>query len=227
MFDHAHADAWGGDSDQPSMLALDPVTSDKGSGYPSKSESPKSSTAVGSVPVNKEKTEARTRNEEHALALPLKYELEKKILVSTRLDNVLKMSESGSESQTWPGEAATITRRTRRATAGADPNIASCPEVTVATVQLEAQDFCTASTSAISTHRQTRKRKVALAGIDIVDKENLNVFLNATPGGPVAIKRICREKTGTDWQTVLDVIAYGEERNRRQNQNTASTAEEK
>ncbi|KAG1795210.1 uncharacterized protein HD556DRAFT_1440379 [Suillus plorans] len=223
MFDHAHADAWGSDSDQPSMLVLDPVTSDKGSEYPSKSESPESSTAV-SVPVNKEKTEARTRNEEHALALPLKYQLEEKILVSTCLDNLLKMSESASESQAWPGEAATMTRRTHRATAGADPNFASCSDVTVATVQREAQDSCTASTSATSTHRQTRKRKVALAGIDIVDKENLNVFSNATP---VAIKRICREKTGTDWQTVLDVIAYGEERNRRQNQDTASTAEEK
>jgi hypothetical protein len=26
------------------------------------------------------------------------------------------------------------------------------------------------------------------------------------------VKRICREKTGTEWQTVLNVIQYGEER---------------
>jgi hypothetical protein len=30
-------------------------------------------------------------------------------------------------------------------------------------------------------------------------------------------KRICREKTGTDWQTVLDINQYGEEIQNRQN----------
>ncbi|KAG1798515.1 uncharacterized protein HD556DRAFT_1305978 [Suillus plorans] len=28
---------------------------------------------------------------------------------------------------------------------------------------------------------------------------------------PAAVRRICREKTGTDWQTVFDVIKYGED----------------
>jgi hypothetical protein len=87
---------------------------------------------------------------------------------------------------------------------------------------LEAQNPCTAST----TLHQTRKRKIAcaLTGAGTVDKENLVVFSNDIP---VATKRICREKTGTDWQTVLDVIAYGEERNRRQTQDTTVTVEKK
>jgi hypothetical protein len=32
------------------------------------------------------------------------------------------------------------------------------------------------------------------------------------------VKRICREKTGTDWQTVLDVIKYGEEQQTMKNE---------
>ncbi|KAG2117612.1 hypothetical protein DEU56DRAFT_761350 [Suillus clintonianus] len=38
------------------------------------------------------------------------------------------------------------------------------------------------------------------------------LFLNDAPTTVTAtVKRICREKTGTDWQTVLDIIKYGEE----------------
>jgi hypothetical protein len=43
---------------------------------------------------------------------------------------------------------------------------------------------------------------------------------NQSPGiAPAVIrgKRICREKTGTDWQTVLDINQYGEEIQNRQN----------
>jgi hypothetical protein len=29
---------------------------------------------------------------------------------------------------------------------------------------------------------------------------------------PAAVKRIRREKTGTDWQSVLDIVKYSEER---------------
>lgn len=61
---------------------------------------------------------------------------------------------------------------------------------------------CTASSSTC----QTRKRKIG--GVDTVDKEN--VPFPARNDMP-AVKRICREKTGTEWQTVLDVIAYNEE----------------
>jgi len=108
--------------------------------------------------------------------------------------------------------------------AGAGPNF-GC-EVIV--VQLKARDLCTASaTSSITrckTRCKTRKRKIAFAGVDAVNKENLNIFLNGTPA---ATKRICQEKTGTDWQTVLDVIAYGEEQNRWRNQDTTVTMEEK
>jgi hypothetical protein len=31
----------------------------------------------------------------------------------------------------------------------------------------------------------------------------------------LVVKRICREKTGTDWQTVLDIIKYGDEQRER------------
>lgn len=99
---------------------------------------------------------------------------------------------------------------------GADPNF-GCEVV----APLEAQNPCTAST----TRHQTRKRKITCAGVGTVDKENLVVFLNDAPAAQP--KRICREKTGTDWQTVLDVIAYGEERNRRQWQDTTVTVEKK
>ncbi|KAG1763133.1 hypothetical protein EV702DRAFT_1205805 [Suillus placidus] len=52
--------------------------------------------------------------------------------------------------------------------------------------------------------RQTCKRKI----------EDDKVSPNPAP--VVARKRICREKTGTDWQTVLDITEYGEERSRSQ-----------
>ncbi|KAG1846114.1 hypothetical protein C8R48DRAFT_677914 [Suillus tomentosus] len=50
--------------------------------------------------------------------------------------------------------------------------------------------------------RLTTKRGVDCANLPHSNKEN---------GGP-APKRICREKTGTDWQTVLDLVKYGQER---------------
>jgi hypothetical protein len=76
--------------------------------------------------------------------------------------------------------------------------------------------------TASSGNNQTRKRK--FGGVDTVDKENV-LFLNGRciP----TVKRICREKTGTDWQTVLDVIAYGEEQNSRRDKDMAVTEEEK
>ncbi|KAG2337979.1 hypothetical protein BDR05DRAFT_1004601 [Suillus weaverae] len=47
------------------------------------------------------------------------------------------------------------------------------------------------------------------------DKEDLS--LNLAPAVTCG-KRICREKTGTDWQTVLDIIQYGKEKQNRQNE---------
>jgi hypothetical protein len=49
-----------------------------------------------------------------------------------------------------------------------------------------------------------------------VDKEN-NAFLSPSLNlAPVAgIKRIRREKTGTDWQTVLDIVKYDEEQRKK------------
>ncbi|KAG1815897.1 hypothetical protein EV424DRAFT_1348344 [Suillus variegatus] len=48
----------------------------------------------------------------------------------------------------------------------------------------------------------TTKRGVDCANLPHSNKEN---------GGP-APKHICREKTGTDWQMVLDLVKYGQER---------------
>jgi hypothetical protein len=61
------------------------------------------------------------------------------------------------------------------------------------------------------------------------DKENisLNCHGSFTPAIRVVTgKRICREKTGTEWQTVLDVIKYGEEQRSRQ-ENVAAVMMEK
>jgi hypothetical protein len=87
-------------------------------------------------------------------------------------------------------------------------------------VILDQEDSCSI---AGNNTRQTRKRKVG--SIDNVTANKENVLF---PNGAPAIKRICREKTGTDWQTVLDVNAYNEEQRQRRDQNMAiSTVEEK
>jgi hypothetical protein len=62
------------------------------------------------------------------------------------------------------------------------------------------------------------------------DKENvsLNCHGSFTPAIRVVTgKRICREKTGTEWQTVLDVIKYGEEQRSRQENVAAIMISEK
>lgn len=55
--------------------------------------------------------------------------------------------------------------------------------------------------------RQNYKRKID----NVQDHDTIkdsDIYQNFAP----VVKRICREKTGTDWQTVLDIIKYGEER---------------
>lgn len=85
--------------------------------------------------------------------------------------------------------------------------------------QLE-EDSCIAAGSD-TRPSQARKRKVG--GVDNINKENV-LFPNGAP----AIKRICREKTGTDWQTVLDLNAYSEEQRQRRDKDMAiSNVEEK
>ncbi|KAG1759564.1 hypothetical protein EDD22DRAFT_955773 [Suillus occidentalis] len=59
----------------------------------------------------------------------------------------------------------------------------------------------------VSSVRQTCKRKTK----DALNHDTDQVFPKPAPR-----KRICREKTGTDWQTVLDIVAYSEERSRSQ-----------
>ncbi|KAG1758200.1 hypothetical protein EDD22DRAFT_850210 [Suillus occidentalis] len=117
---------------------------------------------------------------------------------------------SKSESQ----QDATVTMKISEA--GAAP-VFGCELV----VQAQKSKPYTASSDA----HQTHKRK--LGGVDTVNKENAlfpNVHCTLGP----SVKRIRREKTGTDWQSVLDVIAYGEEQNNRQDKDkdVAVTKEE-
>lgn len=67
---------------------------------------------------------------------------------------------------------------------------------------LQARAFCVSSA-----RHQTCKRKT---------KDALNHDTDQVSPKPAPRKRICREKTGTDWQTVLDIVAYSEERSRSQ-----------
>jgi hypothetical protein len=67
--------------------------------------------------------------------------------------------------------------------------------------------------------RETHKRKIACVGVDCdAHKEDESPGHHGSLSTPAAIKRICREKTGTDWQTVLDIVNYSEERRSRQNE---------
>jgi hypothetical protein len=69
---------------------------------------------------------------------------------------------------------------------------------------VQARTSCTRATAA----RQTRKRKIGdVDGNQDIDKENRDVLLKPA----LVVKRVCREKTGTDWQTVLDIIKYSDE----------------
>jgi hypothetical protein len=66
--------------------------------------------------------------------------------------------------------------------------------------------------------RETRKRKIACVNADCgARKENESPIHHGSLSTPATVKRICQEKTGTDWQTVLDIVKYGTERRSRQN----------
>ncbi|KAG2126960.1 hypothetical protein DEU56DRAFT_915906 [Suillus clintonianus] len=76
------------------------------------------------------------------------------------------------------------------------------------------QASCTAT-------RQTCKRKIdSIDGVDAEHGGKENIPLS---DAPATVKRICREKTGTDWSSVLDIVEYGEER-RRQSEGTVAQA---
>ncbi|KAG0704145.1 hypothetical protein DFH29DRAFT_997852 [Suillus ampliporus] len=82
----------------------------------------------------------------------------------------------------------------------------------------QTQDSCIPT----SITRRTRKRTIECVAADSRNADKENVSLNCHYGSltvtPATVtgKRICQEKTGTDWQTVLDVIKYGEEQQSRQ-----------
>jgi hypothetical protein len=66
---------------------------------------------------------------------------------------------------------------------------------------------------AVATH-QTCKRKIdSCDGVD-ADKENIKISLSHASAP--TIKCICWEKTGTEWQTVLDVVEYDKEQRKGQ-----------
>jgi hypothetical protein len=78
---------------------------------------------------------------------------------------------------------------------------------------IQAQNSCTISPKTC----QTRKRKIDNV-IDNddgkLDSNDENVSPNTTSS--IVVKRICREKTGTDWQTVLNLLEYDAEKRGRQ-----------
>jgi len=78
-----------------------------------------------------------------------------------------------------------------------------------------------------SVTRRTRKRTIECVIPHSCDADKENASSNGHSSLTPAIvtgKRICREQTGTDWQTVLDIIKYGEERSKQKN---VATMEEK
>jgi hypothetical protein len=73
-----------------------------------------------------------------------------------------------------------------------------------------------ASSAWTNTCSKTCKRKISdVDSYCDTDKENYNENTDSAPAVMVTVKRICREKTGTDWQTVLDITKYGEEQRRK------------
>lgn len=73
---------------------------------------------------------------------------------------------------------------------------------------MRAQDSRTTSPSTC----QTQKRKIN----DVDDKHHPdNEYVSPDPASTV-VKRICREKTGTDWQTVLNPLEYDVEQRSKQ-----------
>ncbi|KAG1792659.1 uncharacterized protein HD556DRAFT_1444336 [Suillus plorans] len=80
-------------------------------------------------------------------------------------------------------------------------------------VILRAQLEVSCAKVACSTHP---KRKID--NIDpnhCTDKEKVRLSSPSPDCTAPATKRICREKTGTDWQTVLDIIKHGEEQQKK------------
>ncbi|KAG1894798.1 uncharacterized protein F5891DRAFT_1194783 [Suillus fuscotomentosus] len=77
-------------------------------------------------------------------------------------------------------------------------------------VILRAQLEVSCAKVACSTHP---KRKIdSIDPNHCTEKEKVLVRPSPSPDRTApAAKRICREKTGTDWQTVLDIIKHGEE----------------
>ncbi|KAG1726423.1 uncharacterized protein EDB91DRAFT_1086780 [Suillus paluster] len=68
----------------------------------------------------------------------------------------------------------------------------------------------------------TRKRKLDNVNIDSNNNSNENISPHCvpkqlSPPGAPTTKCICCEKTGTEWQSVLDVIKHGEEIRSKQN----------
>ncbi|KAG1864349.1 hypothetical protein F4604DRAFT_1683362 [Suillus subluteus] len=81
-------------------------------------------------------------------------------------------------------------------------------------VILGAQPEASCTTVASSTH-QIHKRKIDTVDPNhYADKENMRLSPSLDRTAP-ATKHICREKTGTDWQTVLDIVKYGKEQRKK------------
>lgn len=81
-------------------------------------------------------------------------------------------------------------------------------ETTEAIVLLRAQ-ASESRTPTVTVWRPGQSLKRKSDHIDSDDNSNKENLPTTRPA--VAVKRIRREKTGTEWQTVLDVVKFGEE----------------
>ncbi|KAG1876133.1 hypothetical protein C8R48DRAFT_669328 [Suillus tomentosus] len=122
---------------------------------------------------------------------------------------------------TTPSPSDTITRRVVPAM-NDEQNMGSERIIKVEVAEAAPRAHRTSRIAATYYPGQTRscKRKPDQTDFnDNFDKENIS------PTSPApAVKRIRREKTGTEWQTVLDVVKFGEEQRRKEEEIKACTA---
>ncbi|KAG2737656.1 hypothetical protein P692DRAFT_20761227 [Suillus brevipes Sb2] len=132
------------------------------------------------------------------------------------------MSHSESE--------AIMTRMTRRAAAAVamkeeqnlkESETGTTFETTEAIVLLRAQ-ASESRTPTVTVWRPGQSLKRKSDHIDSDDNSNKENLPTTRPA--VAVKRIRREKTGTEWQTVLDVVKFGEEDWQRRQKEIKGTA---
>lgn len=95
-----------------------------------------------------------------------------------------------------------------------------CTDLSSQKAQAAEVTLMRAQASHTATRQSCKRKPDQIDSDDNSDKENM---LSPTRPAP-AVKRIRREKTGTEWQTVLDVVKFGEEQRHKQKEIKACTA---